>query len=109
MKLLFDQNLSFRLCERLSDIFPGSVQARTIGLQRADDLQMWNYARERGMTIVSLDADFADLSVLRGAPPRVIWLRCGNRSTEYIERLLRQHAHAIAEFERSDQACLEIY
>jgi hypothetical protein len=30
MKLLFDQNLSFKLCERLSDIFPGSVQARTM-------------------------------------------------------------------------------
>ena len=28
--------------------------------------------------IVTLDADFADLSLLRGQPPKVIWLRCGN-------------------------------
>jgi predicted nuclease of predicted toxin-antitoxin system len=109
MRLLFDQNLSFRLCERLSDIFPGSVQARTVGLHTADDLQLWSYARARGFTIVSLDADFSDLSILRGAPPKVIWLRCGNRPTDHIEQLLRQHADAIGEFERNDQTCLEIY
>jgi predicted nuclease of predicted toxin-antitoxin system len=109
MKLLFDQNLSFKLCERLSDIFSGSVQARTIGLDRADDLQLWDYAREGAFTLVSLDADFAELSILRGAPPKVIWLRCGNQSTDYVEQLLRQHARAISEFERDDKTCLEIY
>ena len=109
MKLLFDQNLSFRLCGRLSDVFPGSVQARTVGLHTADDLQLWRYARERGLTIVSLDADFADLSLLRGAPPKVIWLRCGNQPTDHVEQLLRRHTDAIAEFERSNQTCLEIY
>lgn len=109
MRLLFDQNLSFRLCERLADMFPGSVQTRSVGLQRADDFQLWIYARDRGLTIVSLDADFADLSILHGAPPKVIWLRCGNRPTVYVERLLRQHGPAIADFGRSDQTCLEIY
>ena len=109
MKLLFDQNLSFRLCERLADLFPGSVQVRAVGLHRADDLQLWTYAREQGLTIVSLDADFADLSILHGAPPKVIWLRCGNRPTEYVERLLRQYASAIVGLERGDQTCLEIF
>jgi predicted nuclease of predicted toxin-antitoxin system len=32
MKLLFDQNLSFKLCEQLADIFAGSSQARLLGL-----------------------------------------------------------------------------
>jgi predicted nuclease of predicted toxin-antitoxin system len=35
MKLLFDQNLSFKLCERLADLFPHSQQARL--LQREPD------------------------------------------------------------------------
>jgi predicted nuclease of predicted toxin-antitoxin system len=39
----------------------------------------------------------------------VIWLRCGNQPTTIIEKLLRDHAEAIAEFERSSAACLEIY
>jgi predicted nuclease of predicted toxin-antitoxin system len=101
--------LSFKLCERLSDIFPASVQARTIGLDRADDLLLWDYARNGGFTLVSLDADFAELSILRGAPPKVIWLRCGNQPTDYVEQLLRQHARAISELERDDKTCLEIY
>ncbi len=37
MKLLFDQNLSFKLCERLADLFPDSSQARLAGLAEADD------------------------------------------------------------------------
>ena len=31
MKLLFDQNLSFKLCQALADLFPGSSQARLLG------------------------------------------------------------------------------
>lgn len=37
MKLLFDQNLSFKLCSLLADLFPGSSQARLLGLAEADD------------------------------------------------------------------------
>jgi predicted nuclease of predicted toxin-antitoxin system len=58
---------------------------------------------------VSLDADFAELAALQGAPPKVIWLRCGNQPTEAIADLLRQHADAIAAFEKDEAACLEIY
>ena len=37
MKLLFDQNLSFKLCQALADLFPGSSQVRLLGLAEADD------------------------------------------------------------------------
>jgi predicted nuclease of predicted toxin-antitoxin system len=58
---------------------------------------------------VSLDADFAELAALRGAPPKVIWLRCGNQATAIVAGLLQKHGEAIAAFERNDAACLEIY
>jgi predicted nuclease of predicted toxin-antitoxin system len=32
MRLLFDQNLSFRLADKLRDLFPGSSQVRLLGL-----------------------------------------------------------------------------
>ena len=38
MKLLFDQNLSFKLCQALADLFPGSSQVRLLGLAEADDI-----------------------------------------------------------------------
>ena len=39
MKLLFDQNLSFKLCRQLLDVFPGSNQVRLLGLAEASDLE----------------------------------------------------------------------
>jgi len=109
MRLLFDENLSFKLCERLGDLFPGSSQVRLVGLSKADDRAVWNYAGVNGFALVTLDADFAERAALVGGPPKVLWLRCGNQSTAAIERLLRNHADAIADFDQNTAACLEIY
>jgi predicted nuclease of predicted toxin-antitoxin system len=109
MKLLFDENLSFKLCERLNVLFPDSRQVRLVGLAEADDRAVWDFAGRDGFTIVSLDVDFADRATLIGPPPKVIWLRCGNQPTDAIEKLLRNHAEAIAAFENDSAACLEIY
>ena len=81
MKLLFDQNLSFKLCGRLGDLFPDSNQVRLLGLDKATDAAIWDYAKANDFILVTLDADYADAAALRGPPPKVIWLRCGNRPT----------------------------
>jgi predicted nuclease of predicted toxin-antitoxin system len=110
MKLLFDQNLSFKLCRMLSDLFPGSSQARLVGLAEASDRALWDYARSNDFTLVSLDSDFAEMAALLGSPPKIIWLRCGNQPTAVTENLLRSRAPAITKFELDDAAaCLEIY
>jgi len=109
MKLLLDQNLSFRLCALLSDLFPDARHVRHLGLERADDLTLWRYAREQGYTLVTLDADFAELAAVFGAPPKVTWLRRGNQPTAATEGLLRRHRDAIEAFAAAPAACLEIY
>jgi predicted nuclease of predicted toxin-antitoxin system len=110
MKLLFDQNLSFKLCRRLADLFPDSTQTRLIGLDRADDPAVWEHARANGFVLVSQDSEMFDLSGLRGHPPKLIWLRCGNQKTVVIEKLLRDHHGQILAFEKDPTAdCLEIY
>src|SRR5947208_17015803 len=110
MKLLFDQNLSHKLCDKLADVFPGSEQVRQSKSERADDRTIWQYAKSRGFVIVSHDVDFADLAAVLGAPPKVVWLRCGNQPTEFIERLLRDHASAIFAFgSDANMAYLELF
>jgi predicted nuclease of predicted toxin-antitoxin system len=110
MKLLFDQNLSFKLCQRLNDLFPGSGHVGLEGLAEASDRDIWDYARTNGFALVSLDSDFAELATLRGAPPKVIWLRCGNQTTAIVEEILRSHQEVLAAFEPNESAaCLEIY
>jgi predicted nuclease of predicted toxin-antitoxin system len=100
VKLLFDHNLSPRLVSRLADVHPDSSHAFLLGLDQASDAVIWERARQDGYVIVTKDSDFADLSVLRGFPPKVIWIRIGNCTTEHVERLLRANQEAVAAFER---------
>lgn len=110
MKLLFDQNLSFRLCQLLADIFPESNQVRLLNMHESDDRTIWDYAKANAFTVVSQDADFADMATLYGPPPKVIWLRCGNQPTRVIEQRLRDNADDIGAFEQeAAAACWEIY
>jgi predicted nuclease of predicted toxin-antitoxin system len=110
MKLLFDQNLSFKLCQDVADLFPQSSHVRLVGLSEATDRALWEYAKSNGFTIVSQDTDFAEMAALLHSPPKVIWLRVGNRSTMTIFALLRRHVDLILTFARDDDAtCLEIY
>lgn len=109
MKLLFDHNLSFKLATRLAIEFPGSMQVRMLGLDKADDLTVWRYAASNGYTIVTLDSDYSDLSILRGSPPKVVWLRCGNSTVAEVEKLLREHSESIKSLAEANSAdCLEI-
>lgn len=73
----------------LSDVFPQSQHVSRLGLDRVQDREVWEYARDHGYTLVSKDSDFHDLSVLYGAPPKVVWIRRGNCSTKQIELILR--------------------
>jgi predicted nuclease of predicted toxin-antitoxin system len=110
MKLLFDQNLSFKLCPAVADLFPESSHVRLLGLSEAGDRVLWDFAKANGCTIVSQDVDFAEMAALLGSPPKVIWLRSGNQSTAAISTLIRRHVDLILDFGNDDgAACLEIY
>ena len=74
MKLLFDQNLSPRLPVRLADLFPNSEPVDAVGLGSAADNSVWEYALQNGLAIVTKDEDYSQMSVLRGSPPKVLWL-----------------------------------
>ena len=108
MRLLFDQNLAAALVRRLADLFPDSAHVRDCGLHRADDPEVWAYAAEHGFTIVSKDADFHQLSFLRGAPPKTVWLRRGNCSTADVEAILRDHNRDLERFSESNDAAFLI-
>ena len=88
MKLLFDQNISFRILTKIEDIYPEDQQVRELELEDSTDKQIWQYANQNNYTIVTFDADFFDMSNLYGHPPKIIWLRTGNRKTSDLERLL---------------------
>ncbi len=91
MKLLFDHNLSPKLVYRLADLFPNSNHVYQLELDRVEDRQIWQYAKINDFIIVTRDSDYNELMILLGFPPKTIWIRRGNCSTNEIENILRTH------------------
>jgi predicted nuclease of predicted toxin-antitoxin system len=80
------------------------VHVSDVALAPAPDRTIWAYARDHELTIVSKDEDFHRLSVLYGPPPKVIWIRLGNCSTDQVIRLLRMRRDDIEAFVVQEEA-----
>ncbi|MBA4744850.1 MAG: DUF5615 family PIN-like protein [Muricauda sp.] len=98
MKLLFDQNISFRLIKIIAPIFPQAYSVKDLNLVDSSDIDIWRYAKDNHFTIVTFDADFFDLSTLYGSPPKIIWLKTGNMTTSLLAQLFEEHQSLIKEF-----------
>ena len=108
MKLLFDQNISFRLIKLIIDLFPNSKQVRELGLENSTDIEIFDFAKRNDFAIVTFDSDFCDLNIIRGFPPKIIWIRTGNTTTKNLENLIRKKHDLINLFLNEDYGCLEI-
>lgn len=95
---LFDENLPAQL--RFSPKLP-IVSVFKAG-KNPSDSQIWQFARENALVIVSKDADFSQRIITHVPPPWVVHLRFGNlRRNEFhallarvwpqIETLLKSH------------------
>src|SRR2546429_6444664 len=104
MRLLFDQNLSHRLVALLADAYPHSKHVREVGLKAAPDTKVWTYAKDNGFMIVAKDSDFHQRSLLLGSAAKVIWVKLGNCSTRAVEKVLRDHAIDVQDFEADSDA-----
>lgn len=106
MKLLIDQNLSHRLKENLKDLFPGSVHVKDFGMEDKGDSDIWEFSKQNGFTVLSKDSDFHQRSFVLGHPPKVIWIKKGNCSTEAIISILRLHHQEIMAFGKDPEGSL---
>ncbi len=112
MSLLFDQNISFRIIQKIKEDFPNSKQVRELGLEESSDDKIWKFTKENNFTVVTFDSDFFEISNLKGHPPKIIWLRTGNTTTKNIIEILQQKKEIIIDFISnplySEISCLEI-
>lgn len=110
MKLLLDENLSRRLIPFLQADFPDSTQVALLGLEKTTDREIWQFAKNNDYVIVTKDSDFHELSILYGAPPKIIWLKTGNQSKASTLNALISSRDTIAKaFAEEGKACVEIY
>lgn len=104
MRLLFDEQLSHRLPRLLAACYPDSLHVGGLDLGGAPDIILWQAAVVHGFVLVTKDEDFHRLSVIHGAPPKVVWLRLGNCTTQDIVDLLRKHVEDVRQFAVQDEA-----
>ena len=110
MKLLLDENLSPKLVRHLAQTFPNSLHVRDVQLDARQDIDIWQWARANGFTILTQDDDFFLLAQLRGQPPKVVCLRFGNRGVRDIAEQLQRQQQLIADFISDSEApCLELF
>ncbi|MBX3356729.1 MAG: DUF5615 family PIN-like protein [Phycisphaeraceae bacterium] len=98
MKLLFDENLSRGLVALLRDAYPESAHVVDCLPPSSADPVIWEHAKAHGFAIVTKDDDFNALSLVHGAPPKIIWIRPGNVSTEAVAESLRRARRLMEEF-----------
>ena len=109
MKLLLDENLSRRIIPFIQDSYPGSTQISLIGMEQADDKAIRQYAIDNNFVIATKDADFYEMNILYGQPPKIIWLKLGNQSKVVTIKALLDGYEAIEQVLLiNDKACIEL-
>jgi predicted nuclease of predicted toxin-antitoxin system len=110
MKLLVDENISYRVLKLIYKHFPGSIHVSAIKKGRITDLEIWKYAKKHGYVIVTYDEDFYEWQQLRDYPPYVVWLRFGNAPTKRIANKLLLNRNKILNMVSSEKSgILEIH
>lgn len=111
MRLLFDENLSWRLVEMVKVKFPNCVHISDTTLkQPPSDIAIWKYCAENNLIIVTNDDDFFHLLQVKGFPPKVVLLKIGNAKTQTIADTLMQHYEDIRKLAANDKlGLIEIF
>lgn len=108
MKLLFDQNISQRIIDSISDIFPNAVHITELGLSNSSDFEVWDYSLKNDFVLVTCDTECVNRNVLSENSPRIICVQADVVTTNKVEWSLRVNQETIVEFinEQGPTNCL---
>ena len=99
MKILIDENISYRLVPRIISVFNDTQHVKNLGLTHVNDHTIFKQAQRLGHdAIVTMDDDFQNILIERGAPPKIIWMRTGNCSTAFLADVILRNATIIHAF-----------
>lgn len=113
MKLLLDQNISHRVVKLIEQHFPFASSVKQEKLTNADDITVWQYAKQNEFAIVTFDEDFFNIQLAKGFPPKIIWFKTGNISNKQVADFLIAQKEMITTFisdeAYQDEGCLELF
>lgn len=67
MKLLFDENISYKILKKIGSDYNDSNPCNSIRPLLKNDLEIWGYAKNNNFSIVTFDEDFYEWMVLKGS------------------------------------------
>jgi predicted nuclease of predicted toxin-antitoxin system len=86
-----DAQLPSALARWLQDLGESqAVHVEDLGLLRAEDPDIFERARQAKAVVITKDSDFVQIQERRGAPPRIIWVTCGNCTNPFLRELMTQ-------------------
>lgn len=109
MKYLVDNQLPVALARYLAAQGRDCEHVADVGLQAEEDRTIWQYAKERGLVIISKDEDFQVLANRQGGiPPQVVWVRLGNCRKVALLEAFAKILPQLDELLASGEAVIEI-
>jgi predicted nuclease of predicted toxin-antitoxin system len=84
-----DAQMSPAIAVWITANFPVEALAlRDVGLRDAEDREIFLGARKQLAIVITKDSDFVTLQNELGAPPKIIWITCGNTSNARLKEIL---------------------
>lgn len=111
MKIVIDQNISFRIIPHINHLFTEIIHIRTLGWTDAPDIVIFRNAKQQDFdAILTLDEDFDNIILENSPPPKILWLRVRNCTTNHLAKIIVDKIEVINEFLKDKELdCLEIY
>jgi len=108
MRFLLDNNLSYKLKKCFVSAGHECEHVSNLAMQKANDMDIWSFARSNNYIIVTQDNDFTDILNFNGYPPKVLLLKIGNCRTNEIADLLNRNMSAIQDVFEEDVGIIEL-
>ena len=110
MKLWVDAQLSPALAQWIAENFADIevIAVRDLGLRDAEDPVIFDSARNADATVMTKDSDFLELQKRLGAPPKIIWVTCGNTSNARLKGILSASLQNAVELLEGGEVLVEI-
>lgn len=109
MILLVDNQLPMALARYLAANGWECCHVLDVGLDAVNDSIIWQYAKERGMAIITKDEDFQILANRQGSiPPQVVWVRLGNCRKATLLDIFTRIAPSLRDMLAAGNAVIEV-
>lgn len=86
-KFVIDVNLPYYFSLWNTEVF---IHMRDINDEWSDE-QIWNYAKDNNLTIITKDSDFSNKIIFHSPPPKVIHVRFGNVKMKEFFSIIAKH------------------